>query len=138
MSEHEAAQHVVDAAFTVHNKLGPGLVKPLYEIVLAHELYKRGIAVEQQKAVAIRYDELIFDDAFRADLVVASVVIVEVKSSAEALTDFDTQRVLTYLKGSGLKLGLLINFGEVSLKNGIKRVTNGFWEEEHGFRILQS
>ncbi|HEV3410027.1 MAG TPA: GxxExxY protein [Chthoniobacterales bacterium] len=128
---------MIEAAFAVHSKLGPGLVKPLYEIVLAHELYKRGIAVEQQKAIAIHYDALIFDDAFRADLVVESVLIVEVKS-AEALSAFDTQRLLTYLKGSGLRLGLLINFGDVSLKNGIKRVTNGFWEEEHGFRILQS
>lgn len=124
MNEIEVAKHVIEAAFAVHNKLGPGLVETVYEIVLSHELYKRDVAVERQKAIAIRYEGLIFDDAFRADLVVASVVIVELKS-VEALSEFDTRRLLTYLKGSGMKLGLLINFGEVSLKNGIKRVTNG-------------
>jgi len=127
VNENEAAKQVIEAASAVHEKLGPGLAETLYEIVLAHELYKRDIPVERQKAIAIRYEGLIFDDAFRADLVVASVVIVELKS-VEALSAFDSQRLLTHLKGSGLKLGLLINFGEVSLKNGIKRVTNGALE----------
>jgi GxxExxY protein len=124
VNEIEAANHVVEAACAIHDKLGPGLVQTVYEIVLADELYRRGVPVERQKAIAIRYEGLIFDDAFRADLVVASVVIVELKS-VEALSEFDTRRLLTHLKGSGLKLGLLINFGEVCLQNGIKRVTNG-------------
>jgi GxxExxY protein len=123
---------VLDAALAVYNKLGPGLSETLYEIVLAHELYKRGVAVERQKAMSIRYDGLIFDDAFRADLVVQSVIIVELKS-VEALAEVHSKQLLTQLKVSGLKLGLLINFGEADLKNGIKRVFNGGLEEAVGF-----
>ncbi len=132
MTEFEAERHVLDAALAVHNKLGPGLSETLYEIVLAHELYRRGLAVERQKAISIRYDGLIFDDAFRADLVVESVVIVELKS-VEALTAVHSKRLLTQLKVSGMRLGLLINFGEAYLKDGIKRVINGGLEEAVGF-----
>lgn len=132
MTEYEAERHVLDAALTVHNKVGPGLSKTLYEIVLSHELYRRGVAVEREKSIAIRYDGYIFDDAFRADLVVASVIIVEVQS-VEVLSGVESKRLLTQLKMSHLKLGLLINFGEAHLKNGISRVINGELEEAVGF-----
>lgn len=132
MNELEAERHVLDAALAVHNKVGPGLSETLYEIVLSHELYRRGVAVERQKAISIRYEGLIFDDAFRADLVVESLIIVELKS-ADALRPVDTKRLLTQLKVSGLRLGLLINFGEAHLKNGIKRVVDGGLEEAVGF-----
>jgi GxxExxY protein len=123
---------VLDAALAVHNKLGPGLSETLYEIVLAHELYRRGVTGERQKAISIRYEGLIFDDAFRADLVVERVLIVELKS-VEALTPVHSKQLQTQLKVSGLRAGLLINFGEAYLKDGIKRLSNGGLEEAVGF-----
>ncbi len=132
MTEFEAERHVLDAALAVHNKVGPGLSETLYEIVLSHELYRRGVAVERQKAISIRYEGLIFDDAFRADLVVESVLIVELKS-VDALSEAHSKRLLTQLKFSGMRLGLLINFGEAHLKDGVKRVFNGGLEEAVGF-----
>jgi len=132
MTENEVAKQVLDAAFAVHTKLGPGLLESVYEVVLAHELRKRGAAVERQKPIRIRYDGLIFDEGFRADLVIGSVVIVELKS-VETLSAVHSKQLLTQLKLSGLKLGLLINFGEAYLKNGIKRVINGTLEEEVSF-----
>lgn len=118
MSENEAARQVLDAAFAVHSALGPGLLESVYEVVLAHELRKRGLAVERQKAIGIRYDGLLFEEGFRADLVIESIVIAELKS-VEALSALHSKQLLTQLRLSGLKLGLLINFGEVHLKNGI-------------------
>ena len=132
MTENDAAKQVLDAAFTVHNALGPGLLESVYEVVLAHELRKRGVAVERQKAIGIRYDGLVFDEGFRADLVVEHIVIAELKS-VDALAAVHGKQLLTQLRLSGLKLGLLINFGEVHLKNGIKRVINGSLDEEITF-----
>jgi GxxExxY protein len=129
MKENEAAKHVLDAAFLVHSKLGPGLLETVYEVVLAHELRKRGLGVERQRPMLIQYDGLVFEEGFRADLVVETVVIVELKS-VEALTALHGKQLLTQLRLSGLKLGLLINFGEAHLKNGIKRVINGLIEDE--------
>ena len=124
MTENDVAKQVLDAAFVVHSKLGPGLLESVYEVVLAHEVRKLGLAVERQKAIGIRYDNLVFDEGFRADLIVDSTVIVELKS-VEALLPVHGKQLLTQLRLSGLKLGLLINFGETHLKNGIKRVING-------------
>ena len=129
MTENDAAKHVVDAAFVVHTALGPGLLESVYEVVLAHELRKRGLGVERQKSIGIRYDGLVFDEGFRADLVVEQIVIVELKS-VEVLAAVHAKQVLTQLRLTGLKLGLLINFGEAHLKNGIKRVINGSLDEE--------
>ena len=121
-----------DAAFAVHNKLGPGLLESVYEVVLAHELKKRGVAVERQKAIGITYDGIVFDEGFRADLLIEKIVITELKS-VEALSAVHGKQLLTQLRLSGLKLGLLINFGELHLKNGIKRVINGSLDEEVSF-----
>ena len=132
MDENETAKHVLDAAFIVHTKLGPGLLESVYEVVLAHELRKRGLVVERQKSIAIQYDGLIFEEGFRADLVVGSLVIVELKS-VEELAPVHGKQLLTQLRLSGLKLGLLINFGETHLKNGIKRVINGSLDDEVSF-----
>ncbi len=129
MTENEVATHVLDSAFSVHSKLGPGLLESVYEVILAHELRKRGIAVERQKPILIRYDGHVFEEGFRADLLIESIVIVELKS-VEALNAVHGKQLLTQLRLSGLKLGLLINFGEVHLKNGIKRVINGDIEPE--------
>ncbi len=129
MTENEAARHVLDAAFVVHSNLGPGLLESVYEVVLAHELRKRGVRVERQKPIVIQYDGLIFEEGFRADVVVETAVIAELKS-VEALTRLHGKQLLTQLKLSGLKLGLLIKFGETHLKNGIKRVINAEIEPE--------
>lgn len=107
MTENEAAKHVIDAALLVHSRLGPGLLESVYE-----------------KAIPIQYDGLLFEEGFRADIVVESILIVELKS-VETLLPLHGKQLLTQLRLSGLKLGLLINFGEVHLKNGIKRVSNG-------------
>jgi len=124
MSENEIAKRVLDAAFMVHTKLGPGLLESVYEVVLAHELKKAGLTTERQKPMPIVYDDVRFDEAYRADLLIDSKVIVELKS-VEAMTALHAKQLLTQLRMSGLKLGLLINFGEAHLKNGIKRIING-------------
>jgi GxxExxY protein len=124
MNENELAKKILDAAFLVHTKLGPGLLESVYEVTLAHELRKTGLQVERQRPMPITYDGILFEEGYRADLLVESKVIVELKSSA-ALSAVHSKQVLTQLRLSGLKLGLLINFGETHLKNGIKRLING-------------
>ena len=98
-------------------------------MVLAYELHKRGLTAERQKPMPILYDNIRFDEAFRSDLVVNGKVIIELKS-VEALLPVHAKQLLTQLRLSGLKLGLIINFGEVHLKNGIKRVINGHLDFE--------
>ena len=129
MTENEIAKQILDAAFAVHTKLGPGLLESVYEVVLAYELQKRGLTTERQKPMPILYDNIRFDEAFRSDLVVNGKVIVELKS-VEALLPVHAKQLLTQLRLSGLKLGLLINFGEAHLKNGIKRIINGSLDAE--------
>jgi GxxExxY protein len=124
MTENKIAKQILDAAFVVHTKLGPGLLESVYEIVLAYELSKRGVTAERQKPMPIVCDNIRFDEAFRSDLVVDGKVIAELKST-EALLPVHAKQLLTQLRFSGLKLGLLINFGEAHLKNGIKHVING-------------
>jgi GxxExxY protein len=129
MGENAVSKIVLDAAFVVHTTLGPGLLESVYEVVLAHEVRKRALSVERQKPMPIVYDGIRFEEAFRSDLVVGDKVIVEIKSVA-ALTPVHAKQVLTQLRLSDLKLGLLINFGEAHLKNGIKRIINGQLDEE--------
>jgi len=124
MNENEIARRVLDSAFVVHTKLGPGLLESVYEVALAHEVRKLGLETERQKPMPIRYDGILFEEGYRADLLVDDKVIVELKSVA-ALSAVHAKQVLTQLRLSGLKLGLLINFGETHLKNGIKRIING-------------
>ena len=123
MKENEITAEVIDAAVHVHRSLGPGLLESVYEVVLAHELSKRGLTVEQQKAIPIVYENLIFPDPFRADLLVAHRVIVELKS-VEAIQPVHFKQILTYLRLSGFRVGLLINFNLPLLKDGIKRVVH--------------
>ena len=129
MSENEIAKRILDSAFAIHTKLGPGLLESVYEVILAHELEKDGLNVERQKPMPIMYEGVRFDEAYRADLLVNSKVIVELKS-VESMSALHAKQVLTQLRMSGLKLGLLINFGEAHLKNGIKRLINGRLEPE--------
>ncbi len=123
-TENEIAKTVLDAAFKVHTNLGPGLLESVYETVLAYELTKRGVTVRRQVPIPIRYEELTFEEGFRADLLAGERIIVELKS-VEKLTPVHGKQVLTQLRLGGHRLGLLINFGEVHLKDGIKRIANG-------------
>jgi len=132
LSENELSKMVLDAAFKVHSKTGPGLLETVYEIALAHELRKIGLRVERQVPIPIRYDELIFDEGFRADLLVEDKVVVELKS-VEKLSKVNKKQVLTQLRLSNRRLGLLINFGESHLKEGIERIVNGLPEEGRDF-----
>ncbi len=115
MSENEIAKHILDAAFVVHTKLGPGIFESVYEVVLAHELRKKGLTVERQKPMSIVYDGIRFDEAFRSDVVVNGKVIAELKSVA-ALLPVHAQQLLTQLRLSGLKLGLLVKFWAIPSK----------------------
>ena len=127
MEENEIAKVIVDAAIKVHTDLGPGLLETVYQAVLAHELRKRGLAVEREVPVPIVYDGLKYDEGFRADLIVEGLVVAELKS-LEALLPVHGKQVLTQLRLGGWKLGLLINFGQVQLKQNIKRIVNGLPE----------
>ena len=124
MTENEISRHVVDAAFKIHTQLGPGLLESVYEAVLAYELRKRGLRVVRQKPIPVVYEEVRLEEGFRADLVVEDKVIIELKS-VEAIARVHKKQVLTYLRLSKLKLGLLINFGEELIKDGISRIVNG-------------
>ena len=130
MTENKIARQILDAAFALHSKLGPGLLESVYEVVLAYELKKKGLTAERQKPMPIMYDNIRFDEAFQSDLVVNGTVIAELKS-VDALLPVHAKQLLTQLRLSGLKLGLLINFGEAHLKNGIRRVINGYLDAEN-------
>jgi GxxExxY protein len=117
----ELAASIVDAAFKVHSALGPGLLESVYQACLMHELAQRRIVVQSQVAIPIVYRGLRLDAGLRLDLLVAQAVIVEIKAIEEILPVHHAQ-LLTYLKLSGKRLGLLINFNVVKIKDGIKRV----------------
>ena len=130
MTENEIAKQILDAAFVVHTKLGPGLLESVYEVILGYELQRRGLNAERQKPMPIVSDNIRFDEAFRSDLVVNGKVIAELKS-VEALLPVHAKQLLTQLRLSGLNLGVLINIGEAHSKNGIKRVINGHLDAEN-------
>ncbi len=127
LSENELSKIILDAAFKIHTQTGSGLLETVYEVTLAYELQKQGLRVQRQVPIPIRYDSLTFDEGFRADLLVEDRVIVELKS-IEQLAKVHGKQLLTQLRLSDRKLGLLINFGEIHLKNGIERVVNGLPE----------
>lgn len=127
MTENEIATIAVDAAYKVHTKLGPGLLEKAYEQTLSYELKKRGLRVEVQKPVPIIYDELVIDEGYRADIVIDDKVILELKS-VEQVIPVHKKQVLTYIRLADKRLGLLINFGEALIKDGITRIVNGLTE----------
>jgi GxxExxY protein len=135
MNENELATIIVDAAFTVHKALGPGLLESVYEGALAHELTKRGLTVHRQSAIPVIYDGVTFDEGFRADLMVNNLVIIELKS-LENIHPVHKKQLMTYLKLGEKKLGFLINFGAPLLKDGISRIANGVddWGDRRGSR----
>ena len=124
VTENEVATVVVDAAYKIHTMLGPGLLESVYERVFVYELSRRGLRVQRQVSIPIVYEGLVVEDAFRADLVVEGIVIVEIKST-ETTPPVYKKQLLTYLRLSGLKLGMLVNFGTELVKQGISRVANG-------------
>jgi len=129
MTENELSERVVNAAYQVYLKLGPGLLESVYELAMEIQLKKEGLAVERQKAFAVEFDGILLADAFRADIVVESKVIIELKS-VRAIEDVFKKQLLTYLRASKLKLGLLINFMHPTFKGAVTRIVNGLPEKE--------
>jgi GxxExxY protein len=123
LEENRIAKEVVDVAVKLHKHFGPGVYESVYEPVLIHELGKRNLATRSQIPVPLVYEEITFDVAFKMDVVVNDLVILELKS-VQKLEPVHFKQLLTYLRLTGLRLGLLINFGEAVLKNGIHRVVN--------------
>ena len=123
MTENEITGAIVDAAYRVHTRLGPGLLESVYEAVLAYELEQRGLRVERQVPIPITYEDLRFDVGFRADMRVEGRVIVELKS-VERTLPVHKKQVLTYVRLAGLHVGLLLNFGAARIKDGITRLVH--------------
>lgn len=116
---------IVDESLRIHRELGPGLLESVYEAVLANALVRRGLTVRRQLPIAFRFDDMVFDEGFRADLLVEDKVIVELKS-VERLARVHLKQLLTYLRLADRRVGLLINFGAPTLKEGLHRVVNRF------------
>jgi len=123
MEINQITQQFQKCAFDVHSALGSGLLESAYEECLCNELIESGLRVQMQKALPLVYKEVNLDTGYRIDLMVESKVVVEIKS-VEAFTEVYTAQILTYLKLSGCKIGLLLNFNVASLKNGTKRLAN--------------
>lgn len=123
MTENEVAKIIVDAAFTVDTRLGPGLLESVYEAIMAYELRKRGLHVVHQRPLPVIYDDVRMKVSFRPDLIVEGKVIVEIKS-LEVLAPVHKKQLLTYLRVADKRLGLLINFGGALIKDGISRIVN--------------
>ena len=120
----EITGSIVDASLRIHRALGPGLLESVYEAVMSRALEQRGFQVERQHAIRFEYDGMVFEKGFRADLLVESRVIVEIKS-VERLARVHTKQLLTYLRLTNMPVGLLINFGAETLREGLHRIVNG-------------
>lgn len=123
MTENEIAHQILDSAYRVHSKLGPGLFESVYEAALAYELAQRGLNVSRQFPIPVIYESIQIEAGFRADLLVEGKVIVELKS-IEAIAPVHHKQLLTYLRLSNTRLGLLLNFNVPRLKEGITRLVN--------------
>ena len=123
MTENDVAKQIVDVAFKVHTTYGPGLLESVYEKIMAYELQKRGIRVRRQQGIPVIHETIKMDLGFRADLIVEDKVVVEIKS-IEIIAPVHKKQVLTYLRLTDKRLGLLINFNVELIKNGISRVVN--------------
>lgn len=124
MTENELSKIVFESGLKIHRALGPGLLESAYEECLFYELIKANVFVEKQKGLPLVYEEVKLDIGYRTDLVIENKLIVEIKA-VEVLNDIHLAQILTYLKLSNCKLGLLINFNVVLFKDGVKRVING-------------
>lgn len=128
MKINDLTSAIIGSAIKVHSVLGPGLLESAYRVCLAYELQKSGFRVEQEKPVPVIYEEVKLDCGFRADLLVEGLVIVECKAK-EKLHPSDQAQVMSHLRLLNLQVGLLMNFHETVLKNGIKRIVNNYREE---------
>jgi len=127
MHPNEISGRIIDTAYHIHKELGPGLLESVYQTVLAYELQKRGLHLEKEKPIPVRYEEVVLEQGFRADLIVENLVIVELKS-VEKVAPVHKKQLLTYLRMAEKPLGLLLNFGAGLMKEGIFRVVNGLQE----------
>ena len=121
MELNDLTYKIIGCVYKVHSELGPGLLESTYEVCLEYELLKAGLMVERQKALPVVYDEVRLDAGYRIDLLINNEVILELKS-VDGIAPIHQAQVMTYLKLSGLKLGLLLNFNVKDMKNGIKRI----------------
>ena len=128
MNENEIGTLIIETAIDLHKELGPGLYENVYETILAKRLYEKGLSVQRQVKIPIEFEDNCFADGFRADLVINGKVIIELKSTTKIM-DIHKKKLLTYLKLTKLKLGYILNFGEVKLKDGIVRVVNKLAED---------
>lgn len=124
MNENDISYIIRGIVFNIHKKLGPGLFESFYEEILEYELKKAGLKVERQKAIPVIWDQLKMDKGFRTDLIVENRVVIEIKS-VEMLAKAHFKQLATYVKLTGLKLGLMVNFFEDNINNGIHRYING-------------
>lgn len=120
------SRQAVDCGFHLHKDIGPGLLESVYDLLLFEMLRERGILAERQVAVPIRYKGIVIDNAFRADIVIERRLVVELKST-EAMLPIHGKQLLTYLRLMELPLGLLMNFGQPSFKDGVKRIANNYY-----------
>ena len=123
----EITSIIIEESIYIHRSVGPGLFESVYEELLAYRLIKRGQKIERQKTVPVIFEEVKMDIGFRADLIVENKVLVEIKS-VEALANIASMQTLTYLRFTGISIGLLINFNVEKLKDGIKRIANNYIE----------
>jgi len=123
MTENDLSKIIVDTCYQIHVALGPGLFESVYEEILYYELSQNGLSVSRQQAIPLIWKGIKMDQGFRSDLIVEDRVLIEIKS-VSAIAPVHLKQVLTYLKLTGLKLGLLINFNEALIKDGITRVVN--------------
>jgi GxxExxY protein len=124
MHENELTKIIIDLCIKIHKTLGPGLLESVYEEVLVYELKKLGIIVARQVGIPVHYESVKLDVGFRADMIIEDKVILELKS-VENVLPLHKKQLLTYLKLTNMKVGLLINFNESLMKNGIVRIANG-------------
>jgi GxxExxY protein len=125
MSEEEIIKIILDEAFYIHKNIGPGMLESVYQTCLAYRVRLRGLFVEVEKAVPVIFEDIRMECGYRTDLVVERKIVVETKN-IEAIADIHVAQVLTYLRFLNLRYGLILNFKTVLLKNGIRRVLNGF------------
>jgi len=127
MSIHELTEAIIGAAIEVHKRLGPGLLESAYRVCLAYELRKHALEVEEEKAIPVVYDGIKLECGFRADLIVNGLVVVELKAKT-TVHPVDKAQTLSHLRLTGLNVGLLINFHEVRLVDGVHRIVNNYQE----------
>lgn len=129
MTHNELSSIIINTAIDIHRKLGPGLLESVYLAVLEYELKKRGLTVQKEVPVPVQWDNLKLEIGFRADLIIEGMILIELKS-VEQVAAVHKKQVLTYIKLTDLRLGLLVNFGAELLKHGITRIINGTIEDE--------